>query len=393
MRLIRLDESHLTGNTPVKRDAGLMDTTNNVRELRPLQPVADAAEACFGQMLNGWRNQMLARNLAFSTIESRLRLARRFAEDLNEYPWTWSPAMFDEWLGDRRAIRGHSRATVRAAALDVRMFCAYLVDPAYGWQAHCEERFGTFPIQVVNEANSATHVQDSEAERSVRPFTLEELQRFFDAADSHVEQIRRNGRKGWVAAFRDATLFKVAYGWGLRRNEVRLVELTDFGSNPAAPEFGRRGTLRVRFGKAMKGSAPKQRTVLTVFGWTVDCVDEWVHEVWPIVSRVGAGTLWPTERAGVVDSSRLGRHFRQICRDAELEDVLTMHSLRRSCVTHLIEEGFDARFVQGQVGHEYASTTALYTGVSSDYRTASLRRSLDRLTDGLLNIGTEGTET
>ena len=143
----------------------------------------------------------------------------------------------------------------------------------------------------------------------------------------------------------------------------------------------------------MKGSAPKQRTVLTVFGWAVDCVDEWVHEVRPIVSRVGAGTLWPTERGGVVDNTRLGRHFRQICRDAELEDVLTMHSLRRSYVTHLIEEGFDARFVQEQVGHEYASTTVLYTGVSSDYRTASLRRSLDRLTDGLLNIGTEGTKT
>ncbi|MFI0234802.1 hypothetical protein [Streptomyces sp. NPDC017086] len=37
----------------------------------------------------------------------------------------------------------------------------------------------------------------------------------------------------------------------------------------------------------------------------------------------------------------------------------------------------DARFVQEQVGHEHASTTAIYTCVSSDFRTRTLRRALD----------------
>ncbi len=39
---------------------------------------------------------------------------------------------------------------------------------------------------------------------------------------------------------------------------------------------------------------------------------------------------------------------------------------RRTYVTHLIEAGHDARFVQEQVGHEHASTTSIYTCVSSD---------------------------
>ena len=56
-----------------------------------------------------------------------------------------------------------------------------------------------------------------------------------------------------------------------------------------------------------------------------------------------------------------------------------MHSLRRSYVTHLIEDGWDPRFVQEQVGHEHASTTAIYTCVSSDYRTRMLRQGLDGL--------------
>jgi hypothetical protein len=37
--------------------------------------------------------------------------------------------------------------------------------------------------------------------------------------DEQVVRIRDRGRKGWVPAFRDATLFKVAYAFGLRRND------------------------------------------------------------------------------------------------------------------------------------------------------------------------------
>jgi integrase len=56
---------------------------------------------------------------------------------------------------------------------------------------------------------------------------------------------------------------------------------------------------------------------------------------------------------------------------------LDFHSLRRSYVAHLIEDGWDALFVQHQVGHEHASTTSIYTCVSSDYRTRTLRTALD----------------
>ena len=47
-------------------------------------------------------------------------------------------------------------------------------------------------------------------------------------------------------------------------------------------------------------------------------------------------------------------------------------------MTHLIEDGFDALFVQQQVGHAWGSTTALYTGVSTDFKNRALRASLDR---------------
>jgi len=48
-----------------------------------------------------------------------------------------------------------------------------------------------------------------------------------------------------------------------------------------------------------------------------------------------------------------------------------------SDVTHLIAGGWDRLFVQQQAGHEHAPTTAIYTCVSSDFRTRTLRRALD----------------
>jgi integrase len=77
-----------------------------------------------------------------------------------------------------------------------------------------------------------------------RAFTLDELQALFDHADEQVARIRAAGRKGCLPAFRDATLLKTAYAYGLRRNEVRMLDVADFGRNPHAVEFGDYGGLR-----------------------------------------------------------------------------------------------------------------------------------------------------
>jgi site-specific recombinase XerD len=52
--------------------------------------------------------------------------------------------------------------------------------------------------------------------------------------------------------------------------------------------------------------------------------------------------------------------------------------LRHSYVSHLVEDGVDPLFVQQQVGHSWASTTAVYTSVSNDYKNKVLRQALAR---------------
>lgn len=250
----------MKGSKRVSRDvlapgAARLQLVDGVSLLRPDEQV-------FTAMLDGWRNQQLARNLTFSTINSREKAVRAFTAHADAFPWAWSSQMADEWLGDLRALRNLKRSTLRNYQNSISLFCAYLIDPAYQWAGECEQRFGTHPIQVVHEWNTAVHVQEAEADAGKRAFTRDELQAFFDHADAQIDEVR--GRKGWLPAFRDAVLFKTAYAFGLRRNETRMLDAVDFGRNPEGAEFGDYGVVYVRHGKAKKGSPPKRRSVLTV---------------------------------------------------------------------------------------------------------------------------------
>ena len=83
-----------------------------------------------------------------------------------------------------------------------------------------------------------------------------------------------------------------------------------------------------------------------------------------------------------MSEDRLNSAFASAAKEAGLDTALSPHSLRHSYVTHLIEDGFDVLFVQQQVGHRHASTTAIYSSVSSDYRTRMLRSALDAVVMG-----------
>lgn len=157
-----------------------------------------------------------------------------------------------------------------------------------------------------------------------------------------------------------------------------MLELSDFGSNPHASEFGAYGVLYVRWGKAGKGSAPKRRSVLTVFPWSARVMAQWIGQCRELAPTAAASSsLWPSERSGRLAQEKLGARFADYRDALGLPSELSLHCLRHSYVTHLIEDGYDPLFVQQQVGHSYSSTTALYTSVSSDFRTRTLRTVLD----------------
>lgn len=341
----------------------------------------DPREAVWTAMCRGWAIQQQARMLSSTTVEGRLKVVRRFFEFTGEYPWAWQPVDIEEWSVQLRSGRSH--ATVRNYQNAVAMFCDYLIDPRYGWEELCLQRFGSHPVQVCHEWNTARHVSEFEGDPKVRPFSREEVQQLFDFADAQVTRAADMGRKGTVAAFRDAALLKTTYAYGLRRQEAVRLAVTDFHRNPKAPELGEFGSCHVRYGKASRGSPPRRRTVLTVFPWIVEVLRQYVRQVRPQYEVGQRHTLWPTERGGAVSADYLEHRFLQYREAAGLPAELRLHSLRHAYVTHLIEDGWDAYFVQQQVGHAWASTTSIYAGVSGDYMNTVLRAALDARLGGL----------
>lgn len=334
-------------------------------------------ERVFEAMLDGWRAQQTSRYLNSATIHQRTEQVRRFQRWTNDYPWVWKAADVEEWTTAAIGERHLAHSTVGHYHTTLRLFMEFICDGRYGWAVECEDRFGTHPVQICHEWNTVAHLADDEGRPGNRPLSRDELQALFDHADARVAQVRSLGRKGWLAAFRDATVFKVAYAWGLRRREVAMLELCDFGRNPKAPEFGDMGAISVRWGKASRGGPPRRRRVLTVMPWSTKIVGQYLEEVRPLYGATHAG-LWPTERGGRLDPANIDSIFARLRDEVGLPRELGPHCLRHSYVTHLLEDGLDPLFVQYQVGHTWASTTAIYTGVSSDYKNTVLRQALDR---------------
>lgn len=359
-------------------------------------------ESVFEAMLDGWAKQMKSRALASLTIENRVRLVKRLQEFTNDYPWDWLPVDLEDWSSTLRSQKKPvAHSTLRGYQQSIALFLDYLTDRRYGWGDECEQRFGTYPIQICHEWNTTAHRDAYEGRPEVRPFSRKELQSFFDFCDEKVARARRLGRKGWLAAFRDSTIFKVMYGWGLRRTEASKLDLVDFGPNPKAPEFGGYGTLVVRWGKAMAGSPPRRRSVLTVWDWAAEAAEEYVQDVRPLYARAWTGSegahkregqkaLWPTERGARVSADYITMRFASYREELGLPEELHPHCLRHSYVTHLIEDGYDQLFVQDQVGHKWGSTTSLYAGVSSDYKNHVLRKALSPIYGDINNGSVNG---
>jgi len=331
--------------------------------------------ALFDAMLEGWRTQHMARRLSPAFIRKEELTVRRFQDFTGCWPWQWRAEHLEAWI----AQGSWTHSTIRAYEGSLSMFLGYVCDTRYGWAEACLDRLGAVPVQICNEHNTAVHVTEYEGRPERRPLSRAELQALFDFADDKVAEAASSRHKGWLAAFRDAILFKVIYAFGLRRAEAAALDVTDFTTNPAAPELGRFGVCQVRFGKAMRGSPPRRRAVATVMPWVVGVLEQYLEEVRPLHGEAALQpALWLTERGERISPRRINERFAEWRSAAGLPAELSVHCLRHSYVSHLIEEGVDPLFVQHQVGHSWASTTALYTSVGADYTNSMLRAALDR---------------
>ncbi|EUA13925.1 phage integrase family protein [Mycobacterium xenopi 4042] len=110
--------------------------------------------------------------------------------------------------------------------------------------------------------------------------------------------------------------------------------------------------------------------------WIVEVLDHYLAEVRPQFPADTGQALWLTERGTRIGTRMLNVAFTTVRDEAGIDPTLDLHSLRHSYVTHLVEFDYPERFIQEQVGHSFSSTTAIYVGVSNEYRNRLISQSM-----------------
>jgi site-specific recombinase XerD len=145
----------------------------------------------------------------------------------------------------------------------------------------------------------------------------------------------------------------LAYGSGLRVSEVVALKVSDIDS--------KRMALRIEQGKGSRDRYAMLSPVLL----------EHLRAWWSFANQQGqmfqGGWLFP----GLNPINHMtARHLSRVCKEtaniAGINKNVTMHTLRHSFATHLLEARVDIRVIQVLLGHARLNTTALYAQVATD---------------------------
>jgi len=149
------------------------------------------------------------------------------------------------------------------------------------------------------------------------------------------------------------TALAVAYGTGLRVSEVVSLKIGDIDSQ--------RMTLRVEQGKGHKDRYAMLSPIL------LGRLRAW----WRVARAQGkmpdGGWLFPgLDPIDHLSTRQLNRAVHAAADAAGLDKRVSMHTLRHSFATHLLEAKVDIRVIQVLLGHKKLETTALYAQVATD---------------------------
>jgi integrase/recombinase XerD len=175
-----------------------------------------------------------------------------------------------------------------------------------------------------------------------RPMSLDDVVALLRAPDARTP-----------AGLRDRAMLELLYGAGLRISELVALDVDDVDLED--------GAVRVL------GKGGKEREV-PVGRFAREAVEGYL-------SRARTAFATPRTRGALFLNSRGGRLTRQSgarileghARAAGLERHVTLHSLRHSFATHLLEGGADVRVVQELLGHASVATTQVYTLVTREH--------------------------
>ena len=149
-------------------------------------------------------------------------------------------------------------------------------------------------------------------------------------------------------------MLSLCYGCGLRAGEVVRLKVKHIDSAQRI--------IRIEQSKGRK-----DRHVM-LSPETLDLLRQWwkARRDFDATTPLQERWLFPGRRPGKPMTTRqLSRLFHEAADAAGIKKNVTLHALRHSFATHLLERGTDIRVIQALLGHDKLDTTARYTRVAT----------------------------
>lgn len=259
-------------------------------------------------------------------------LRRRMTEDMTVR--NLSPATQRSYLhAVTKFSRYFGRSPDRLDLEDVRAFQVHLVSTGISWpalnQTVCALRF--FYGVTLRHGEIPERIPYAREPRRL-PVVLnaDEVVRFLEA----------------VPSLKTRAALTTAYAAGLRASEAVGLKVADIDSV--------RMVIRVEHGKGGKDRIVMLSTQLLGI----------LRTYWRL-ARPGHWLFPGRDETKPMDVQVLHSACRSACAAAGLAKRVTVHTLRHSFATHLLENGTDIRIIQVLLGHANLSSTARYTRVSN----------------------------
>jgi len=259
-------------------------------------------------------------------------LRRRMIEDMTVR--NLAPATQQSYLyAVARFSRHFARSPDRLGLEQVRAYQVHLAAQKRSWshinQASCALRF-FYGVTLGRSEVLAGIVSAREPQKLPVVLSADEIVQFLEA----------------VPGLRNRAALTTAYGAGLRVREVSRLKLADIDSG--------RKVIRIEQGKGGKDRyvmlSAQLLQILRAY-WRLARPARWLFPGRELDHPVSVATLQEACRVAT--------------RTAGLSKPVTVHTLRHSFATHLLEAGTDIRIIQVVLGHARLATTARYAQVAT----------------------------
>jgi len=163
-------------------------------------------------------------------------------------------------------------------------------------------------------------------------------------------------------------MLSLAYGCGLRAGEVVRLKVGDIDSE--------QDIIRI-----VQSKGRKDRNVMLPLDILDSLREWWKKRPTSQDKRVARDDrlLFPGYGGKHLSARQISRLFKVAAQAAAITKPVTLHTLRHSFATHLLERGVDIRVIQALLGHSKLTTTARYASVATGM-IAAVESPLDNLT-------------